>query len=200
MKHSITQGNISENSIDNLIKSKFPQGIDFCYTDPPWGNMQYWNTLLNKNTNTETNQIDQYELEDRVSELISNYVNNYAFIIYGVHQADSLMSRLKSKKNVKDIQYYEKTYKSGAKDLTCCVICVTLNKAKVIDFSFLQSVHGLKGLKVLLDFMKSNFDYKTVLELFVGVGHYLKVLDKYGYTVIGNELNPYRLQKALEKL
>ena len=42
--------------------------------------------------------------------------------------------------------------------------------------------------------------YNNVLELFVGIGYYLKILDSYDFTVAGNELNQARLLKALGKV
>ena len=102
MKHFLTTGNISETNIDAVLKKNFPEGIDFCYTDPPWGNgnLKYWNTMLGKNTSQTTDQLDQENLEDRVVNLISEHVNNYAFIVYGIREAKSIMSKLREKSNV----------------------------------------------------------------------------------------------------
>ena len=41
MKHKITNGNINHERVENNIISNFPNGLDFCYTDPPWGNLKY---------------------------------------------------------------------------------------------------------------------------------------------------------------
>jgi len=200
MRHKIIQSNINDTDIDQHIQQHYPTGVDFCYTDPPWGsgNLKYWKTMNKKMTNRDIDLIDQTQLEDRVVHLITSYVRNYAFIVYGVHQAQSLIDKLKSKSNVTDVQYYEKTYNSGNKPMLNCVICVTLNNAPIKDFSALENLHGLKGLHYVCDLFKDQF--KTVLEMFVGIGYYLKILDKYGYDVIGNELNNARLQKALNKV
>jgi len=197
MKHFITQGNITDALVEDNIKNNFPNGIDFCYTDPPWGNgnLKYWKTINKKMTSNDSSLISQDELEDKIVDLITANVNNYCFIVYGVREAESLMAKFKQKQNVTDIQYYEKTYANNQKN---CIICVTLNKADLMDFSFLQNTKGLKSLSLICEMFKDK--YKTVLELFVGIGYYLKVLDKHGFTVVGNELNASRLEKALSKV
>jgi hypothetical protein len=200
MKHFLTQGNITDPKVDQNIKLNFPNGIDFCYTDPPWGNgnLKYWDTINKKMTGDSVSQINQDTLENRTVDLICEHVNNYAFIVYGVREANSIIAKLKQKPNVIDIQYYEKTYKSGAKDMKNCVITVTLNKAPIIDFSFLEGEKGLNGLKLICEKFKDT--YKTALDLFVGIGYYLKMLDGYGFVVVGNELNSLRIQKAISKV
>ena len=47
MRHKITQGNIMSQNVDANISKHFPNGLDFCYTDPPWGtgNLNYWKTM-----------------------------------------------------------------------------------------------------------------------------------------------------------
>jgi len=197
MRHFITNKNIIDPAVENNIQKNFPNGLDFCYTDPPWGsgNLKYWKTINKKATNLDSDLIDQFQLEDRVVDLITKYVNNYAFIVYGVHQAKSIIEKLQSKANVKDVQYYEKTYANNLKN---CIICVTLNDNEILDFSDLQKTKGLKSLKIICEMFKDK--YKNVLELFVGIGYYLKVLDKYGFVVAGNELNSSRLSKALNKI
>ena len=199
MRHKITQGNITDLQINKNIEANYPNGIDFCYTDPPWGsgNLKWWKTLNKKATNVDAELIDQEILEERIVELITTYVNNYAFIVYGVHQAESIIHKLKQKSNVKDIQYYEKTYQS-TKAMVNCVICVTLNDASIKDFSVLEGLKGLKGLRYVCELFKD--EYESVLELFVGIGHYLKIFHKYNFNVIGNELNSSRLDKAISKI
>lgn len=200
MKHKIIQSNIKDFAIDEHLENNYPNGVDFCYTDPPWGsgNLKYWKTINKKATMTDAELIDQHILEHRVVNVITNHVNNYAFIVYGVREADSLMSKFKNSDKVTDVQYYEKTYNSGSKPTKNCVICVTLNNAPKRDFSALENLHGTKGLHYVCDMFKN--DYQTVLEMFVGIGYYLKILDKYGYEVVGNELNKARLTKALSKV
>lgn len=200
MKHKIIQSNIKDSTIDQHLSTHYPNGVDFCYTDPPWGsgNLKYWQTMNKKATMTEAELIDQEILEKRVVDVITKNVNNYAFIVYGVREANSLIDKFKSNDKVTDVQYYEKTYNSGNKPMKNCVICVTLNNAPRRDFSALENLHGLKGLHHVCNLFKN--EYKTVLEMFVGIGYYLKVLDKYGFEVVGNELNKARLTKALSKV
>ena len=197
MRHSITLGDITDIAVDKNIRSNYPDGIDFCYTDPPWGNgnLKYWKTINRKMNNRECNLLDQETLENRVTELIASYVNNYAFVVYGVREAKSLMDKLKAKPSVKDVQYYEKIYDGNKKN---CIICITLNQAEVLDFSFVANTKGVESLVKICELFKDRFN--SVLEMFVGIGYYLKILDKYGFKVIGNELNEARLSKALGKI
>lgn len=201
-KHVFTQGNISAKNIDKAIKEHYPNGIDFCYTDPPWGtgNLNYWKTINKKmNDGLLIDQIDQQELEERIVPLICNNVNNYAFIVYGVREAQSIMDKFKANPKVIDVQYIEKKYKSGNKWMKNCVIAITFKGSVVHDFTaLLSNENGIKGLVKVCELLKG--DNKSVLELFVGIGYYLKVLDKYGFNVIGNELNLSRLQKAIGKI
>jgi len=197
MKHFITQGNITNKRVEENIKKNFPNGIDFCYTDPPWGNgnLKYWKTINKKATNFNSDLITQNELEIKIVNLITENVINYAFIIYGVSVANSLIKKFKNNPKVKDVQYYEKKYANNFKN---CTICVTLNEAPIIDFSFLKDTKGLQSLKLICEKFKDK--YKSVLELFIGIGYYLKVLHKYNFVVVGNELNNARLNKAISKI
>jgi len=199
--HVFTHGNINDNQLDIAIAENYPNGIDFCYTDPPWGNgnLNYWDTMNKKMNQQTTDQIDQITLENRVVHLICKHVKNYAFIVYGVREAESLISILNKQPNVTDVQYIEKKYKSGDKWLKNCVIAVTLNSAAKRDwFPILENKNGLEGLHAICQEFKNI--YTSCLECFVGQGFYLKVFDKYGFNVIGNELNLSRLQKAISKI
>jgi hypothetical protein len=198
MKHYITNFNIKDVELQKKIKTSFPNGIDFCYTDPPWNNLKYWKTLNNKMTGGDSELISQNELESVFAKIIVENVKNYAFIVYGVREMQSAVDEFKKYSNVKDIQLYKKTYKSGSKNLTNVVICITLNNAPILDWSDLQSLAGIKGLQYVCDKFKGK--YTTCLELFIGIGYYLKVLNDNGFTVIGNELNSARLKKALSKI
>ncbi len=200
MKHFISNFNIKDKRVLSAIKSKFPGGLDFCYTDPPWGtgNIKYWATMNKRMTGSEADILDQETMEDLVVNIICGNVKNYAFIVYGKKQVNSLVRKFKAHPNVKDVQVYSKKYKSGSRWLENMVVCVTLNDASVMDFSFLENANGLKGLKLVCEKFKGK--YKTCLELFVGIGHYLKVLDRSGFVVCGNELNKSRLKKALAKV
>ena len=196
-----TNGNINDPRVEQNIKKHYPNGLDFCYTDPPWGNgnLNYWQTMNNKNNDENMNdQITQEELENIVVNLITNNVNNYAFIVYGKREASSMMSKFKAKKNVKDIQYIKKKYRSGSNWLENCIIVVTLNNAEVKDWSILNGLNGIKSLQKVCEVFKGQ--YKSCLELFIGIGYYLKVLHKNGFDVVGNELSKARLSKALKKI
>jgi hypothetical protein len=200
MKHKITNENITSHLVEENIKRNYPNGVDICYTDPPWGNgnLSYWKTINKKMTSAESDLISQEEMEDRISYLITKYVKTYAFIVYGKREAESLTNKLKKYPNVKDVQYIKKRYQSGSKWLENCVLCVTLNDAPVKSFQYLENQDGLKGLEIVCKEFQGVAT--SVLELFVGVGFYLKVLDKYGFEVVGNELNGARLSKALDKV
>jgi len=200
-KHYFTQGGINHPQVNEMIKERYPEGIDFCYTDPPWGtgNLNYWKTMNNKaNPINMTEQLDQEQLEVIVADTICDNVINYAFIVYGIREAESLMKKFKAKPNVKDVQYIKKKYQSGSKWYENCIIIVTLNNAEVRDFSELNGQNGIKSLKTVCEMFKGKF--RSCLEMFVGIGYYAKVLDKYGFDIIGNELNAARLEKAIAKL
>jgi hypothetical protein len=199
--HVLTQGNINDNQLDIAIAQNYPNGIDFCYTDPPWGNgnLKYWDTMNKKMNQVATDQIDQERLENRCVELICKNVKHYAFIVYGVREAESLMAKLRVQPNVTDIQYIEKKYRSGAKWLKNCVIAVTLNAAPKEDWTaLLTNQDGRAGLHVVAK--KFQGKYQSVMDCFIGQGFYLETFDEYGYNVIGNELNQARLTKAIQRI
>ena len=199
--HVLTHGNIKDSQLDAAIKENYPNGIDFCYTDPPWGNsnLKYWETMNKKMNGQSTDQIDQLLLENRVVRLICDNVREYAFIVYGVHQAESLMNIIKEQKEVTDVQYIEKKYKSGNKWLKNCVIAVTLNDSPIENWAYtLADQDGLAGLEVICKLFQ--YRYRSVLDPFVGQGFYLEILHKYGFNVIGNELNQARLDKAVIRI
>lgn len=199
--HVLTHGNIKDSQLDAAIKENYPNGIDFCYTDPPWGNsnLKYWETMNKKMNGQSTDQIDQLLLENRVVRLICDNVRKYAFIVYGVHQAESLMNIIKEQKEVTDVQYIEKKYKSGNKWLKNCVIAITLNNAEPIDWSaLLVNQDEQKGLHVVCKALVGK--YNSCMDIFIGQGFYLEILHKYGFKVIGNELNQSRLNKAVARL
>jgi hypothetical protein len=198
--HSFTNLNIIDPRIDLNLKEKYPNGIDLCYTDPPWGNgnLSYWKTINKKMTGSDSDLISQEELEDRIVQLICGNVKKYAFIIYGVREAESLMKKFKGNNRVSNIQYIEKKYKSGSKWLKNCLIVITFSGNDVLDFSNLKDSDGISCLKYVLGYFKNSS--KSILELFIGVGFYLKYFDSYGYDVIGNELNLGRLTTAVSKI
>jgi hypothetical protein len=199
--HVLTQGNINDNQLDIAIAQNYPNGIDFCYTDPPWGNgnLKYWDTMNKKMNQVETDQIDQERLENRCVELICKNVKHYAFIVYGVREAESLMLKLKAQPNVTDIQYIEKKYRSGAKWLKNCVIAVTLNSAPKENWTgLLTNQDGRAGLHVVAKMFKGK--YQSVMDCFIGQGFYLETFNEYGFDVIGNELNQARLTKAISRI
>ena len=199
--HILTNGNISGDQLTTALSSNYPNGVDWCYTDPPWGNgnLKYWATINKKMTNTSINQIDQYTLEDRVVDIFTTYVRNYTFVVYGVKEAESLMAKARSKGNVRDVQYIEKKYNAGSKWLKNCIICITLNDAPVVDWvPVFSGQHGINGLKSICKMFSGRSS--SCLDMFIGVGHYLNVLDSYGFKVIGNELNRARLSKAIAKI
>lgn len=200
MRHVISNFNIKDPRVEQNIKANFPDKLDFCYTDPPWGsgNLNYWKTMNQKMTGANSDLINQIQLEEIFSRLIVENVKNYAFIVYGIREMDSAIAMFKKYPNVKNIQHYFKTYKSGNKMLKNVVICITLNDAPIVDWSGLENLPGLKGLEYVCNKFKDK--YKTCLELFVGIGYYLNILDKYGFIVCGNELNAARLKKALSKI
>lgn len=200
MNHKITNCNIKDVSVEMNIKQNFPAGLDFCYTDPPWGegNLKYWKTMHAKNNGVQEQLLSQDELEHRFVDLIVENVNNYAFIVYGKKQVNSCVEKLRAKKEVSDIQVYEKRYKSGSAWLENVVICIALRNAEILDWSDLKNKDGLVGLKYVCE--KFQDKYTTCLELFVGVGYYLKMLNDHNFTVCGNEMNTTRLRKALSKI
>lgn len=201
MRHVLTQGNITGGQLIAALKENYPQGVDFCYTDPPWGdgNLRYWATINKKMTASAVNQIDQPELEKETARLISDHVKHYAFVVYGVNQAESLMAVLRSKNNVVDVQYISKKYRSGSKWLENCVIPVTLNDAPIIDWRpVLENKNGMAGLKAVCEMFKGR--YTSCLDAFIGQGFYLETLHKYGFAVVGNELNAARVEKAKSRV
>lgn len=200
MKHFLTNYNIKSKEVEVAIKNNFPDGLDFCYTDPPWGsgNLRYWQTINKKMTGNDAILLNQDELENIVVKLIAENVKNYAFIVYGKREKNSIIEKFKKYPNIKKIVSYNKHYKSGSKLLENCVICITLNDAPIIDFSFLENLNGLKGLMAVCNIFKDK--YKTCLDLFIGIGYYLNILNQYGFTVCGNELNAARLAKAKSKV
>lgn len=200
MKHKITNLNIKDAQVEKNIKDNFPKGLDFCYTDPPWGdgNLRYWKTMHSKMSGVDEELLSQEELENRFVSLIVENVKDYAFIVYGKKQMQSCVHKLCARKEVKDVQIYSKKYQSGQKWLENVVICVTLNNAEIVDWSELKDKNGLDGLKYVCQKFQSR--YNTCLELFVGIGGYLKMLHEHNFTVCGNEMNTARLTKALSRL
>tara|TARA_R110002167_G_scaffold344426_1_gene553904 strand:- start:1629 stop:2231 length:603 start_codon:yes stop_codon:yes gene_type:complete len=199
MRHKLTQGNIAGSQLQSLLDTL--PNAHFCYTDPPWGtgNLKYWKTINKRMTGEEANQIDQQELEHIVVDCITKNVESYAFVVYGIKQADSIMKKFRAKPNVSDIQYIEKKYAAGSKSLSNCVIAITLNEAPIINWvSKLTNQNGIKGLDVVCEEFKGK--HSICLDMFIGVGAYLKCLDKNGFTVYGNELNRARLEKAIGKV
>ncbi len=201
MRNRLTHGNIKDRQLDNVLEKYYPDGVDICYTDPPWGNsnLNYWKTMNKKKNGVDTNQLTQEQLESRIVGMIIKHVKKYAFIVYGVKQAESLKNKFLAYENVIGVQIISKKYQSGSKWLENVVIVVILNNEKLIDWEpLLKDQNGLKGLEVVCKFFKGKI--QTVLEMFIGVGYYLKVLDKYGYEVVGNELSKARLLQAIKKI
>lgn len=199
--HVLTQGDITGRQLDHALAEHFPGGVDFCYTDPPWGsgNLKYWATMNEKMTGTVRDALEQQELEKRVVDLICTHVNHHAFIVYGVREAESIMALLRANKRVADVQYIEKRYRGGDGWLKNCVIAVNFVGSEPVDWvPILTGQDGLAGLRVICDKFKGRFT--TCLDVFIGIGYYLSTLDACGFRVVGNELNAARLSKAIGKV
>lgn len=200
MKHKIFNYSIEHPDLLVNFKRELPQKADFAYTDPPWGNgnLGYWKTIAKRQTGKEHHQIKQPEMEDCLVNILDQTVKHYAFIVYGVKETPSLVEKLTNTARVSNVQVVTKEYRSGSKWYKNTMICVTYDNNEIIDWSHLEGFKGMKTLYAVIRFAEAE-NYKTVLEPFVGIGHYLKQLHRDGFTVIGNEYNSARRDKALAK-
>jgi len=198
--HILTQGNIKGDQLRKALDQHFPSGVDVLYTDPPWGQgtIKYWNTLNKKNTGDDTEILSVEQIETIIVDYIMEYVKQYGFIIYGKREAAGMMARL-TKTGLRDIELIPRTYNSGSKRLPNVVITFRTPLAPAIDWrSLLEGTNDMDTLRIVCDQLAGKA--KTVLDMFIGIGDYLKMLDRYGFTVVGNELNSARLEKAIAKI
>jgi hypothetical protein len=189
--HRVTCGCITSPAVDAMLKGK---AVSILYTDLPWDNMKYWQTLNRKMTGRETPQITHEQLYERILELVTRYVRGYIFVETGVHWREFAVSYLS---RVAKIQVYETSYVSGSRLLDQVVIA-----GPTLDCPFKRLLFDTYGDEEFE--RKALASVRTlggaVLDPCCGFGATARATLQNNMVFYGNEYNEGRLEKTLRVL
>lgn len=194
--HRVRCGDIFDN-LDELYGDK---KIDVFYSDPPWGNLDYWQTLNEKMTGAEKKKTDLLKFLQRFFDVAVKYTKDDApiFVEYGIKWNQQLVE-IAMCHGLKQEAQIEMMYGSPARPMILNIFSKTGNLNLSNDYK--QSVYHTKGYKSLLaalePFTKEGI---TITDPCCGLGYSARYAIEHGMAFYGNELNQGRLDKTIEKL
>ena len=193
--HKVRCGDIFDN-LDELYGS---EKIDIFYSDPPWGNLEYWQTLNEKMTGAERKKTDLLKFLNRFFDVAVMYTNYDApiFVEYGIKWNPQLIEMAESH-GLRLHAEIEMLYGSPARPMVLNVFSKTgkLN----LPLEYKKSVYHTKGYKSLLAALKPFEGKKSITDPCCGLGYSARYAAEHGMAFYGNELNASRLAETERKL
>ena len=196
--HKVRKGLIRD-GIDDLMGS---EKADLIYTDPPWGEgtMKYWQTLNQKDTGAEPQDITYESYMNDMFGIIAKYAKGAICIEYGVKWADDLIDRA-SRFGLKYGATVELLYRTGSKIAPCHLHFFGNQEPITLSPSLLADVYHTRGYTTLQKvFNHTAVPGGIVLDPTCGLGYTAKAAVEFGMKFRGNEMNAKRLQKTIERL
>lgn len=193
--HRVRCGDI----FDNLDELYGNTKIDVFYSDPPWGNLDFWQTLNNKMTGAEKKKTDLVKFLDRFFDVAVMYTkpDSPIFVEYGIKWNPQLVEIAQAHGLVHEAQV-EMMYGSPARPMVLNVFSKTGSLNLSMDYK--QSVYHTKGYKSLLAALAPFSDKKTITDPCCGLGYSARYAVEHGMSFYGNELNQGRLDRTIERL
>lgn len=194
-KHRVRNGDI----YDNLDELYAGQKIDVFYSDPPWGNLEYWQTLNKKMNGVERKPTDIATFVNRVFDVAIKYTRDDSpiFIEYGWKWNKQLIDIAESK-GLKLECTIEMLYASPKRPMALNIFSKHGNLN--LSDEYKQSVYHTHGYKSLLTALKPFENAKTITDPCCGLGYTARYAVEHEMAFYGNELNAKRLEKTIEKL
>lgn len=175
------------------------RSIDLYYTDPPWndGNVKMFYTYLKKATGRQPSPPKVSELIDqvlRVAELKLS-ANGVLVLETTVHEKNAIFTAIANHSGLRDLGGYQNIYTMGghSRPYECRVI---VRRSNNTAYSFQGGKSGFDFLRTTIDTLKPNSFLDTSAGFGLIVGEAIK---KSIPKIYGFELNPVRLNRAIEK-
>ena len=184
---------------DNLDELYNGVKADVFYSDPPWGNLEYWQTLNEKMTGAERKPTNVTTFVNRVFDVAIKYTKDEApiFIEYGWKWNNHLIAIAESKGLHLECTI-EMLYASPKRPMALNIF----SKHGQLNLSeeYKQSVYHQHGYNCLLTALKPFENAGIVTDPCCGLGYTARWAIQHGVAFYGNELNAKRLEKTIEKL
>lgn len=193
--HRVRNGDIYDN-LDELYGAK---KIDIFYSDPPWGNLEYWQTLNQKMNGAEKKPTNITTFVNRVFDVAIKYTkdNSPIFIEYGWKWNNQLIAIAKSK-GLHHECTIEMLYASPKRPMALNIF--SKNGNLNLSEAYKQSVYHTHGYNSLLTALKPFEGCGTITDPCCGLGYTARYAIDHNMDFYGNELNAKRLEKTIEKL
>ena len=193
--HRIRCGDIH----DNLDELYGENRIDVFYSDPPWGNLEYWQTLNNKMTGAEKKKTDLVKFLNRIFDVAIEYTKKESpiFIEYGVKYNNQLIEIANSKGLVLE-HSIECLYSSPPRPMVLNIFSKNGNLG--LSNNYVQTVYHSHGYNLLLNALAPFSDKETITDPCCGLGYTARYAFEHGMAFYGNELNAARLERTERKL
>ena len=190
---------ISCESIDNKLVDEMLNGTQasLFFSDPPWGdgNLKYWVTMNKKMSGEKYDPLSYDQLLSRIYGIIDNHVTGHIMIETGMKWAEQLLNDFKQKYYNARIINVE--YKSGSKMLPSAIVYASTDNAINYTGEPLNK-SGYKLVSELIGAVTNVGD--IVIDPCCGMGYTLQGCIDHDLTFRGNEFNPVRLTKAINRI
>jgi hypothetical protein len=168
------------------------------FTDPPWGDgaVKNFARLAQKDTGRTFEAVPYDALLARIAHLVARFVTDHVFIETGVRweaQNLEMMHRI----GLRNLERVELLYDSGGKQHPSVLLHGSFlgQSARINDF------YHWKGLKVAhMAVNRVRQPGEIVFDPCCGMGYSAQAALDNGMEFRGNELNPVRAQKTIERL
>ncbi len=195
-QHRVTHGNVDDAQVDQMLAG---ERVWTLYSDPPWGdgNMEYWRTMNRKMTGEDVPQISHDRMLWRFRDLITKYVDGYAFIETGLRWQQPWVENLKASGLV-NLQTVRVFYGSSSKLYENVLIC---GSRPGVPAPLLDGAEKLRGLPLPTKCLGAVARPRAiVLDPCCGMGYTARAAVANGMIFRGNELNASRLAKTVAHL
>ena len=194
-KHRVRNGDIYDN-LDELYNG---EKVDIYYSDPPWGNLEYWQTLNQKMNGVERKATNVHTFVNRVFDVAIKYTKEDSpiFIEYGIKWNNNLIAIAESK-GLHLEACIEMLYASPKRPMLLNIFSKQGNLH--LSEEYKQSVYHTYGYNSLKTALKPFEGCKTISDACCGLGYTARYAIDHNMRFFGNELNLKRLEKTMEKL
>lgn len=194
-KHKVRCGDV----MDDLSELYKDVKVDIMYTDPPWMNLNYWQTLNNKDTGALKKNIDNEQFINRLFEVACLYLkeDGILFMEFGKKWNEQIVQRARwyGFNNAKSI---ELLYGSPARP---CMLNIFTRSMLIFPEEYESHVWHTKGYETLKQavtpFAKEG---NVITDPCCGCGYTAQIAVDTGMVFYGNELNQKRLDKTIKRL
>ncbi len=196
--HVVRHGDIMDD-LDGFYPSG---GIDYVYTDPPWGgaNLKYWSTICRRDCGGVVTRVPEFsQFLDRLFEVIDDatHQDSVIFMEYGLRWRNLIefeINRFGFTLNSISVPRY------GNRNLPLNLFVFSRN-TMTLPTEYTEAINGTKGMNTLYAATSCfRMDGARVLDPFCGLGNTARLCVQRGAIFYGNEINLKRLNKTIHIL